>query len=88
MSLVTLVGGVMLYSGGGSALGLRPSRQSNFSFNAIYDRGMGGIDGLGAWCTRVFQSGYLKFAVMMTLGFFVLSFTYRFINAWGLDPRL
>ncbi len=83
MSLVTLVGGVMLYAGGGSALGLRPSRQPTVSFNALYDRGMGAIDALGAWCTRVFQSGYLKFAVMMTLGFLVLSFTYPFIMKAG-----
>jgi multicomponent Na+:H+ antiporter subunit A len=31
----------------------------------------------------VFQSGYLKFAVMMTLGFLVLSFTYPFIIKAG-----
>jgi multicomponent Na+:H+ antiporter subunit A len=79
MSLLTLLGGLALYAVGGSALGLRPSRQPTISFNAIYDRGMEAIDALGTWCTRVFQSGYLKFAVMMTLGFLVLSFTYPFL---------
>ena len=53
------------------------------SFNAIYDRGMRAIDALGTWCTRVFQSGYLKFAVMMTLGFLVLSFMYPFVMKAG-----
>jgi NADH:ubiquinone oxidoreductase subunit 5 (subunit L)/multisubunit Na+/H+ antiporter MnhA subunit len=79
MSLITLLGGAALYAVGGSALGLRSSKRPTFSFNAVYDRGMDAIDGLGALLTRVFQSGYLKFSVMMTLGFLVLSFTYPFI---------
>jgi multicomponent Na+:H+ antiporter subunit A len=83
MSLVTLLGGAALYAVGGSTLGLESSRRSAFSGNAVYDRGMGAIDGLGGWCTRVFQSGYLKFAVMMTLGFLVCSFIYPFIMKAG-----
>jgi multicomponent Na+:H+ antiporter subunit A len=83
MSLVTLLGGAVLYAVGGSTLGLGSSRWSPFSCNAVYDRGMETIDRLGAWCTRVFQSGYLKFAVMMTLGFLVLSFAYSFIMKAG-----
>jgi multicomponent Na+:H+ antiporter subunit A len=83
MSLVTLLGGAALYVIGGSALGLRSSKRPTFSFNAVYGRGMDAIDGLGVWCTRVFQSGYLKFAVIMTLGFLVLSFTYPFIMKAG-----
>jgi NADH:ubiquinone oxidoreductase subunit 5 (subunit L)/multisubunit Na+/H+ antiporter MnhA subunit len=83
MSLVTLLGGAGLYAVGGSDLGMTPSRRPHWSFNALYDRGMAGIDALGAWCTRAFQSGYLKFAVMMTLGFLVLSFTYPFIMRAG-----
>jgi multicomponent Na+:H+ antiporter subunit A len=83
MSLVTLLGGAALYAVGGSALGLRSSKQPTFSFNAAYDRGMEAIDRLGALLTRVFQSGYLKFSVMMTLGFLVLSFTYPFVMKAG-----
>ena len=45
---------------------------------------------LGMWLTRVFQSSYLKFSVMMTLGFLVLSFTYPFVmkveRDWGTRP--
>jgi NADH:ubiquinone oxidoreductase subunit 5 (subunit L)/multisubunit Na+/H+ antiporter MnhA subunit len=83
MSLVTLLGGTALYVVGGSALGLPLTKVRTFSFNAVYDRGMEALDDLGALFTKVFQSGYLKFSVMMTLGFLVLSFTYPFIVKAG-----
>jgi multicomponent Na+:H+ antiporter subunit A len=83
MSLITLLGGVALYIVGGSALGWRSAQPPALSWNTVYDRGMGAIDGLGALCTRVFQSGYLKFSVMMTLGFLVLSFTYPWLMKAG-----
>jgi multicomponent Na+:H+ antiporter subunit A len=83
MSLVTLLGGVALYTVGGSALGLRSSTRPTFSLNAVYDRALAAIDSVGGVCTRVFQSGYLKFSVMMSLGFLVLSFTYPFIIKVG-----
>ena len=44
---------------------------------------MGAIERLGALLTRYLQSGYLKFSVMMTLGFLVLSFAYPFIMKAG-----
>jgi multicomponent Na+:H+ antiporter subunit A len=84
MSLVTLLGGAILYAVGGSALGLRSSQRPVLSLNAVYDRGMNAIDALGTWLTRVLQSGYLKFSVMMTLGFLVLSFAYPFIMKAGM----
>jgi multicomponent Na+:H+ antiporter subunit A len=83
LSLGTLLGGVALYGISRSRLGLRTARRSTGGFNAVYDRGMAAIDGLGALFTRVLQSGYLKFAVMMMLGFLVLSFTYPFIMKAG-----
>jgi multicomponent Na+:H+ antiporter subunit A len=83
MSLVTLLGGVVLYAAGGSALGLRSAAPPALSFNGMYDRSIQAIDALGGWGTRVFQSGYLKYAVMMTLGFLVLSFAYPFIVKAG-----
>jgi multicomponent Na+:H+ antiporter subunit A len=83
MSLVTLLGGAVLYAVGGSAPGLRSSQCPIISFNVLYDRSMAAIDGLGAWLSRVLQSGYLKFSVMMTLGFLVLSFAYPFILKAG-----
>jgi multicomponent Na+:H+ antiporter subunit A len=83
MSLVTLLGGAALYVVVGPTRGLGLSERPTFSFNAVYDRGMDAIDGLGALLTRVFQSGYLKFSVMMMLGFLVLSFAYPFIVKAG-----
>jgi multicomponent Na+:H+ antiporter subunit A len=83
MSLVTLLGGAALYVVGGSALGPGFSKPPTITLNAAYNRGMDAIDGLGALLTRVLQSGYLKFSVMMTLGFLVFSFTYPFIMKAG-----
>jgi NADH:ubiquinone oxidoreductase subunit 5 (subunit L)/multisubunit Na+/H+ antiporter MnhA subunit len=83
MSLITLLGGTALYVVGGSALGLRAAKPPILSVNAMYDRGMAAIDGLGTLLTRIFQSGYLKFSVMMTLGFLVLSFTYPWLMKVG-----
>ena len=40
----------------------------------LSSRGMDAIDGW-VWLTRVFQSSYLKFSVMMTLGFLVQQLT-------------
>jgi multisubunit Na+/H+ antiporter MnhB subunit len=76
-------GGTALYVVGGSALGLPLTKVRTFSFNAVYDRGMEALDDLGALFTKVFQSGYLKFSVMMTLELLVLSFTYPFIVKAG-----
>jgi multicomponent Na+:H+ antiporter subunit A len=83
LSLGTLLGGAALYALSRSRLGLRIARRSTGGFNTVYDRGMAAIDGLGTLFTRVLQSGYLKFAVMMMLGFLVLSFTYPFIVKAG-----
>ena len=83
MSLVTLLGGTAIYVVGGSALGWRSAQPPTLSWNAVYDRGMAAIDGLGTLFTRAFQSGYLKFSVMMTLGFLVLSFTYPWLMQVG-----
>jgi multicomponent Na+:H+ antiporter subunit A len=44
---------------------------------------MDAIEGLGALLTKGLQSGYLKFSVMMTLGFLVCSFAYPFIIKAG-----
>jgi multicomponent Na+:H+ antiporter subunit A len=87
MSLVTLLGGAALYVVGGSALELRSAKPPILSWNAVYDRGMEAIDRLGTLSTRVFQSGYLKFSVMMTLGFLVLSFTYPWLMKVGTESR-
>jgi multicomponent Na+:H+ antiporter subunit A len=44
---------------------------------------MDAIDGGGLLLTRFLQSGYLKFSVMITLGFLVLSFAYPFVLKAG-----
>jgi multicomponent Na+:H+ antiporter subunit A len=48
---------------------------------------MAALDGLGVLCTRILQSGFLKYSVMMTLGFLICSFTYPFFlkaqARWG-----
>jgi multicomponent Na+:H+ antiporter subunit A len=83
MSLVTLVGGAALYMVGASALGPGFSKSSTITLNAIYNRGMDAIEGLGALLTKILQSGYLTYAVMMTLGFLVCSFAYPFVIKAG-----
>jgi multicomponent Na+:H+ antiporter subunit A len=83
MSLVTLLGGAAFYAISRSRLGLEPPKRSTGGLNAAYDRVMSSIDSLGALLTRLLQSGYLKFSVMMTLGFLVLSFAYPFILKTG-----
>jgi len=83
MSLVTLLGGAALYAVTRSHLGLRPSRLSIGGLNAAYYHAMAGLDGLGVLCTRFLQSGFLKYSLMMTLGFLVCSFTYPFLLKAG-----
>jgi multicomponent Na+:H+ antiporter subunit A len=83
MSLVTLLGGASLYTVGASALGPGFSKSSTITLNAIYDRGLDAIEGLGALLTKILQSGHLKYAVMMTLGFLVCSFAYPFVIKAG-----
>jgi NADH:ubiquinone oxidoreductase subunit 5 (subunit L)/multisubunit Na+/H+ antiporter MnhA subunit len=83
LSLITLLGGVALYALGGSTLGLRSATRPTFGLNAVYDGALAAIDSVGGGLTRILQSGYLKFSVMMTLGFLVLSFAYPFIIKAG-----
>jgi multicomponent Na+:H+ antiporter subunit A len=83
MSLATLLGGATLYAISRSRLGLRPSSLSTGGMNAAYNRTMEALDGLGALLTRFLQSGYLKYSVMMTLGFLVCSFAYPFLLKAG-----
>jgi NADH:ubiquinone oxidoreductase subunit 5 (subunit L)/multisubunit Na+/H+ antiporter MnhA subunit len=83
MSLVTLLGGAALYAATRSHLGLRPARLSISGLNAAYYHGMAALDGLGVLCTRILQSGFLKYSVMITLGFLICSFTYPFVLKAG-----
>ncbi|HEX9867390.1 MAG TPA: hydrogen gas-evolving membrane-bound hydrogenase subunit E [Candidatus Tectomicrobia bacterium] len=83
MSLATLLGGATLYAVSRSRLGLRPSRLSTGGLNAAYNRAMEALDDFGVLLTRFLQSGYLKYSVMITLGFLVCSFTYPFLLKAG-----
>jgi multicomponent Na+:H+ antiporter subunit A len=83
MSLLALLGGTALYLAGGSRLLWRIRRFPVVSLNTFYDRVLSAIDRLGMIVTRVFQSGYLKFSVMMTVGFLALSFAYPFVIKAG-----
>ncbi|HSF30735.1 MAG TPA: hydrogen gas-evolving membrane-bound hydrogenase subunit E [Candidatus Tectomicrobia bacterium] len=83
MSLGALVGGVALYLGGGSLLRPKPYRRPSFTLDAAYNRGMEAVDDVGLLLTRFLQSGYLKFSVMITLSFLVLSFAYPFLLKAG-----
>lgn len=83
MSLATLLGGAALYAVIRSRLVLWPSRLSTNGFTVAYDRALQALDGLGVSCTRVLQSGYLKYSLMMTLAFLVCSFTYPFLIKAG-----
>jgi multicomponent Na+:H+ antiporter subunit A len=85
MSLLALVAGAVLYTAGGARPHRGQGRPLVVSLSAVYDRGLDGIDRLGLGLSRLLQSGYLKFSVMMTLGFLVLGFGYPFIVKAGAD---
>jgi NADH:ubiquinone oxidoreductase subunit 5 (subunit L)/multisubunit Na+/H+ antiporter MnhA subunit len=83
MSGVALAGGVALYAFGGAAPRQRRGRPGALSMDAVYVRGLEAIEALGAGLSAALQSGYLKFSLMMTLGFLVLSFGYPFVVKAG-----
>jgi multicomponent Na+:H+ antiporter subunit A len=82
MSQLALLGGAGLY------LALRASRLwaargSTPLLDVLYDWGLIGLDRLGLFLTGILQSGYLKFYLMITLGYLVLSFGYPFVVKAG-----
>jgi NADH:ubiquinone oxidoreductase subunit 5 (subunit L)/multisubunit Na+/H+ antiporter MnhA subunit len=84
MSLLALGGGAALYIGGASNP-RAAAPPSALAMNAVYDGVLNLIDRLGRQFSGLLQSGYLKFSVMMTLGFLVLSFGYPFIVKAGAE---
>ena len=87
MSLLALVGSAALYSAGAAQPRTGRAGPSVVSLSAVYDRNLDIIDRLGLGLTRVLQSGYLKYSVIMTAGFLILSFSYPFIVKAGADLR-
>jgi multicomponent Na+:H+ antiporter subunit A len=83
MSALTLVGGIGLYLWTRAGTFWMPSRAARDTMNALYDRGLEGIERLGLQLTELLQSGYLKFYVMMIIGYLALSFGYTFLVKAG-----
>jgi multicomponent Na+:H+ antiporter subunit A len=74
MSILTLIVGIGLYLVTRSPSRWVPSRAARGAINALYDKGLDGVERLGMALTELLQSGYLKFSVMIIMGYLVLSF--------------
>jgi multicomponent Na+:H+ antiporter subunit A len=83
MSLTALVAGVVLYVALQSSQLWTTARSPAVSLDLLYDWSLLALDRVGLCLTGLLQSGYLKFYVMMTLGFLALSFGYPFVLKAG-----
>jgi multicomponent Na+:H+ antiporter subunit A len=83
MSLMALAGGTGLYLAVRASAGWAAAKPSSLSLDALYDWSLIALDRVGLCLTGIFQSGYLKIYVMMTLGYLALSFGYPFIFKAG-----
>lgn len=83
MSSATLIGGTGLFLAVRTWRLWTPSLPSIVSPDVLYDRGLSALDRVGLFLTGILQSGYLKFYVMITLGYLTVSFGYPFVLKAG-----